>query len=181
MSYVPRSARQSECVFVGSVTAMARVQTQSSQCGIWLVLQFPPANNYPASAHFTSGWWNRLLWSRSTEGLGLSLITFILSRVYGFVTNNNGFWHWIIRFIDTFFVQSPIIIINYKGSQSIFSRTLLPWLPRTRPILVLSLSTTVFPSTVTDLVMIYDCTDCRLQYEWIPLYESTIYILKTDP
>jgi hypothetical protein len=37
-------------------------------------------------------------------------------------------------------LQSLWITINYNNSQPIFSRTLLTWLPRTRPILVLSLS-----------------------------------------
>jgi hypothetical protein len=41
----------------------------------------------------------------------------------------------MIEFIDTF-----ITTVNYKNSQSIFSRTLLPWLPRTRPVLVLWLT-----------------------------------------
>jgi hypothetical protein len=36
-------------------------------------------------------------------------------------------------------LQSLVITISYKNSQSIFSRTLLPWLPKTRSILVLAL------------------------------------------
>jgi hypothetical protein len=48
--------------------------------------------------------------------------------------NNNGFWTGWLDLLTTSFT----ITINYKNSQSIFSRTLLPWLPRTRPILVLS-------------------------------------------
>jgi hypothetical protein len=36
-------------------------------------------------------------------------------------------------------LQSLVITINYKNSQSIFNRTLLPGLPRTRPILILVL------------------------------------------
>jgi hypothetical protein len=39
-------------------------------------------------------------------------------------------------------LQSLLIIIKYKNSESIFSRTLLPWLTRTRPILVLVLRLT---------------------------------------
>jgi hypothetical protein len=42
----------------------------------------------------------------------------------------------MIGFIDAF-VVFLLITINYKNSQSIFSRTLLPRLPRTRSILVL--------------------------------------------
>jgi hypothetical protein len=45
----------------------------------------------------------------------------------------------MFEFIDTFFVQSLLITINYNNSQSIFSRTLPPWLPRTRPIRVSAL------------------------------------------
>jgi hypothetical protein len=45
-------------------------------------------------------------------------------------------------------VQSLVITINYNNSQSIFSRTLLPWLPRTRSFLVL----------VLRLTLIYDWT-----------------------
>jgi hypothetical protein len=37
------------------------------------------------------------------------------------------------------YLQSLLITINYNGSQSIFSRSLLPWLPRTRSILLLVL------------------------------------------
>jgi hypothetical protein len=39
-------------------------------------------------------------------------------------------------------VQSRLITIRYKNSQSNFSRALLPWLPRTRSILVLVLRLT---------------------------------------
>jgi hypothetical protein len=39
-------------------------------------------------------------------------------------------------------LQSLVITINYNSSQSIFSWTLLLWLLRTRPILILVLSTT---------------------------------------
>jgi hypothetical protein len=34
-------------------------------------------------------------------------------------------------------LQSLVITINYKNAESVFSRTLLPWLPRSRPPLVL--------------------------------------------
>jgi hypothetical protein len=54
----------------------------------------------------------------------------ILSRVRGSVTNNTGFW---IGWLD----WHLLCTINYNGSQTIFSRTLLPLLRRTRPILVL--------------------------------------------
>jgi hypothetical protein len=36
-------------------------------------------------------------------------------------------------------LQSLVITISYNNSQSVFSRTLLPWPPRTRSILILSL------------------------------------------
>jgi hypothetical protein len=45
----------------------------------------------------------------------------------------------MVGFINTFFVQLLVIIINYKNSQSVFSQTLLPRLSRTRSILVLVL------------------------------------------
>jgi hypothetical protein len=45
----------------------------------------------------------------------------------------------IIGFIDAFFVQSLLITINYQNSLSIFSLTLLPWLPRACPIHLLVL------------------------------------------
>jgi hypothetical protein len=63
----------------------------------------------------------------------------ILSRVYGSVTNNNGGWigSWVYWHL---LVQSLVIAINYNNSQSIFSRTVLPWPPRTRSILVLRLT-----------------------------------------
>jgi hypothetical protein len=46
--------------------------------------------------------------------------------------DNLIYWHLL--------VQSRLIAIIYNNSESIFSRTLLPWLPRTRSTLVLVLS-----------------------------------------
>jgi hypothetical protein len=46
--------------------------------------------------------------------------------------------HWMTWFINTFFTTS-FKRNHYNNSQSIFSRTLLPWPPRTRSILVLIL------------------------------------------
>jgi hypothetical protein len=77
----------------------------------------------------------------------------IWSRVYGSVTNHNGFW---IGFIDTFFVHSLLITINYKDSHSIFSRTLLPWLPRTRSILILILRLSPLYFVVLCSVLFYN-------------------------
>jgi hypothetical protein len=51
----------------------------------------------------------------------------------------SGLGDWIYWHL---FVQSLVITIKYNNSQSIFSRTLLPWLPRTRSILVLVLRMT---------------------------------------
>jgi hypothetical protein len=48
----------------------------------------------------------------------------------------------MIGFTDAFFVQSLLTTINYNNWQSISSRTLLPWLPRSRSILVLVLRLT---------------------------------------
>jgi hypothetical protein len=62
------------------------------------------------------------------------VFTFILSRVYGCLTNNNGSWIGWLGILKASF--TIIITINYENSQSIFSRTLLLWLPRTRSILV---------------------------------------------
>jgi hypothetical protein len=80
-------------------------------------------------------------------------------------------------------LQSLIITINYKNSQSIFSRTLPTWLPRTRSVqrltsLLLWLTWLWFTShslLIYERLLIYDCTDCRLQHEWIPLYRRTTY------
>jgi hypothetical protein len=59
-----------------------------------------------------------------------------VSRVYGSVTNNSGFWiGWL--YLLTPSLQSLVIAINYNNLNSIFSRTRLPWLPRTCSILVL--------------------------------------------
>jgi hypothetical protein len=44
-------------------------------------------------------------------------------------------------------LQSLLITINYNNSQSISSRTLLPWLPRTRSILVLVLRLLIYDWT----------------------------------
>jgi hypothetical protein len=46
----------------------------------------------------------------------------------GFGLDDRIYWHLLL--------QSLLIKINYNNSQSIFSRPLLPWLPRTRPILI---------------------------------------------
>jgi hypothetical protein len=61
-----------------------------------------------------------------------------MSRVYGSVINNNGFWIGWLDLLTTS-LQS-VITINYKHSQSIFSPTLLPWGQRTSLILILVLS-----------------------------------------
>jgi hypothetical protein len=94
----------------------------------------------------------------------------------------------MIGFIDAFFVQSLLITINYKNSHSIFSRTLLPWLPRTHPILVLVLRLssllrwltwfwfTSHSLLIDERLLICNCTDCRLQCEWLPIYECTTYM-----
>jgi hypothetical protein len=63
----------------------------------------------------------------------------ILSWVYGSMTDNKEVLDWMIGFIDTSLYGLSYITINYKNSQSIFSRSLVPWLPRTRPILILVL------------------------------------------
>jgi hypothetical protein len=47
---------------------------------------------------------------------------------------NGGSIGWLGLLITP--LQSLVITINYNSSQQIFSRTLLPWLPRTRSILV---------------------------------------------
>jgi hypothetical protein len=47
-------------------------------------------------------------------------------------------------------LQSLVITINYKNSPILFRRTLLPWLPRARPILILVLRLPDFWSTKTD-------------------------------
>jgi hypothetical protein len=81
----------------------------------------------------------------------------ISSRVYGCVTNNNRIWSGWSDVLTPSFTIALLIKINYNNSQAIFSRTLLPWLPRTRSILVLVLRMT---------------SDLRLDY---------LYCLKADP
>jgi hypothetical protein len=49
--------------------------------------------------------------------------------ITGFGSDDLIYWQLLL--------QSLVITINYINSQSIFRRILLPWLPRTRPILVL--------------------------------------------
>jgi hypothetical protein len=56
-------------------------------------------------------------------------------------------------------LQSIVFTNNSKNSGSIFSRIVFPGLPE------------------TSWRLIYDCTDWRLQCEWIPLYEWTSYIV----
>jgi hypothetical protein len=53
---------------------------------------------------------------------------YVLSRVYGSVTNNNGFWN---RWLDLLLAHSLLIRINYAHNK---------WLPKTRSILVLPLN-----------------------------------------
>jgi hypothetical protein len=61
----------------------------------------------------------------------------IFSRVYGCVTNNMFWIGWLDLLPPSLY--NLLFTINYKNSQSIFSRTLLPWLSRAHPILVLVL------------------------------------------
>jgi hypothetical protein len=58
------------------------------------------------------------------------------------------YWH--------FLVQSRLITIRYKNSQSIFSRTLLPWRSRTHSILVLILRLT--SESESELLYDWRCT-----------------------
>jgi hypothetical protein len=63
---------------------------------------------------------------------------FAMRSVYGSMTNNKRFWiGWLDLLIPS--LQYLLITINYKNSQSIFSRNPLPLLPRTRSILILVL------------------------------------------
>jgi hypothetical protein len=64
--------------------------------------------------------------------------TNILLRVCSCVTNNNRFWTGWLDLLTS--VHSLLIWVNYNNSQSIFSRTLLPWLSMTLSNLVLVLS-----------------------------------------
>jgi hypothetical protein len=60
-------------------------------------------------------------------------------RVPWIIITGSGLDDWIYWQL---LLQSFVITINYNNSQSIFSRTLLPWMSRTRPILVLILRLT---------------------------------------
>jgi hypothetical protein len=67
----------------------------------------------------------------------------IMSRVYGFVTSNNGFWIGWWDLLTPYCTITLLITVNFNSSQSIFNRTLLPLLPRTRSFLVVVLRVTL--------------------------------------
>jgi hypothetical protein len=101
----------------------------------------------------------------------------MLSLVQGSVTNNNRVLGWMIGFTDSFFVQSLFIAISYKNSQPIFSRTLLHWLPRTRPILVLVLWLTV---TVLRLTLISSRHGPRTENTALLLLRACLLVFPRD-
>jgi hypothetical protein len=79
-----------------------------------------------------------------------------------------GFDEWIY-----WHLRAITLNYNHNGSQPIFSRTLFPWLPRIRSILVLVLRlssrllwlTSFWCKSRSPLIYglhIYDCTHCRL-------------------
>jgi hypothetical protein len=69
------------------------------------------------------------------------------------------YWHLLL--------QSVVITVSYyKNSQSIFSRTLLPWLPRTRSILVLVLR----PTSESESELVYDGR-----------FTTNLFVLATSP
>jgi hypothetical protein len=79
---------------------------------------------------------SRQPWDRTLCGTLIthSAVTYFMAA--WLLLTGSGLDDWIYWRLP---LQSLVITINYNKSQSIFSRTLLPWLPRTRSILVLVL------------------------------------------
>jgi hypothetical protein len=75
-----------------------------------------------------------------------TLIFLILSRIWDFVTNNNGIWIGLLDLLTHRLQLQPIITAHN------------PWLPKTRTIPYWT--TSVFSSTVIDLVLIYESVTC---------------------
>jgi hypothetical protein len=94
----------------------------------------------------------------------------ILSRVWGSVTNSNGFW---IGWLDllTLLLQLFLITINYNNSHQ--------WRSKTRSIP--SWTTSVFSSTVTDLVLIYESVTSPVSVvRWLTLHSWTLNSLTNE-
>jgi hypothetical protein len=87
--------------------------------------------------------------------------TYILSRVRGSVTNNNGFWIWWLD-LSVLLLQLQSIIIAHNQ-----------WLSKTCS--VPYWTTSVFSSTVTDLVLIYESvTSSASVVRWLILHRWTL-------
>jgi hypothetical protein len=99
-----------------------------------------------------------------------------LSRVYGAVTNNNGFWIGRLDLLTPSFTVT--LTQNYNNSQSIISRKLLPWLPRTLWILVLVLALIWFRFVLLILSRGGPIENTSVAQQWI--YENHIESTSCD-
>jgi hypothetical protein len=82
------------------------------------------------------------------------------------VTNNNGFWIGWLDILALLLLQLLLITIDYITA---YNR----WLPKTRSIP--SWTTSVFSSTVTDLVLIYESdTSSAFLVRWLTLHNWTL-------
>jgi hypothetical protein len=95
---------------------------------------------------------------------------YVLSRVRGSVTNNNGFWIGWLNLL-TLLLQLHLITITYITAHN-------QWLSKTRSIP--SWTVSVFSSFVIDLVLIYESLTSsvsvvrsitRLQSDWLHVHE----------
>jgi hypothetical protein len=90
---------------------------------------------------------------------------YVLSRVRGSVTNNNGFWIGWLDLLTPFFY-------NHYNLKSIIT-THNQWLPKIRSIPYWT--TSVFFSIVTDLVLIYESvTSSASVVRWLTLHSWTL-------
>jgi hypothetical protein len=88
----------------------------------------------------------------------LNFVLILLSRVRGSVTDNNGFW---IGWLDLL-----ALLLQLQNLQPITTAH-NQWLPKTRSIPYWTMS--VFSSTVTDLVLIYESVTSASVVRWLTL------------
>jgi hypothetical protein len=88
--------------------------------------------------------------------------------ISGFGLDDWIYWHILLH--------SLVNTVSYNNSQSVFSRTLVPWLPRTRSILILVLRLTA----ESESYVMTDGLSANLSWNKGPIWDLTRILLLSD-